>query len=74
MNSFAQRTKSMFASMALNAGIGTTTPMSNLLTGRPRSGIAALRELGVFNNDFDAYAPKNALGLRRMLRPAQGFR
>ena len=27
-----------------------------------------------FNNDFDAYAPKNAVGLRRMLRRAQGFR
>src|SRR5277367_3262157 len=27
-----------------------------------------------FNNDFDAYAPKNAVGLRGMLRRAQSFR
>ena len=46
MTSSARRTKSMFASMALNAGIGTITPMRSSLTGRPRSGIAARREPG----------------------------
>ena len=36
----------MFASTALNAGIGTITPMRSSLTGRPRSGIAVRREPG----------------------------
>ena len=52
MNSFAQRTKAMFASMALNAGIGTTTQMRSWWTGRPRSGIAALREPGCISQGF----------------------
>jgi uncharacterized protein YecE (DUF72 family) len=52
MTSFGRRTKSTFACMTLNAGIGPITPMRSSLTGRPRSGIAARREPGSFQQRF----------------------
>jgi hypothetical protein len=57
MHSFERRTKSMFASMVLNAGIGTITPRRSSLTGRQRSGIAARRKSGSISTTILALTP-----------------
>ena len=47
----------MFASMVLDAGIGTITPMRSSLTGRPRSGIGlAQLRARLFRNKNDELA------------------
>lgn len=67
MNSSGLRTRRMSACTALNAGIVMITRTMSSSNGSARSRqVAPKRAWIYFNNDNDAYAPKNAMVLRRL--------